>query len=166
MLNVAVRFSKMSSQSANLAMTRPNLRLAGSESEEVRPSQAAAARRAVAQENHGAALAADDVRRVFAEHVRASVEGGRAAIVRPEARRRLVSSAEKMGLRPFDANLVIAIVQDAARHGETLDEDAAHRLGMVPARGRKSVIGPLMLLGAAVGLAAGLISLLVAWVMG
>ncbi|MCC7387680.1 MAG: hypothetical protein IT431_02830, partial [Phycisphaerales bacterium] len=30
-----------------------------------------------------------------------------------------VSTARTMGLRPFDANLVLAIVQDAAREGRT-----------------------------------------------
>src|SRR4051812_14985325 len=55
----------------------------------------AGARRAVAQEMHAAALGADDVRWALANQVNESVEGGRAAIMRPESRRRLVSNAEK-----------------------------------------------------------------------
>lgn len=46
------------------------------------------------------------------------MEGGKAALLRPERRRELFHRAEDMGLRPFDANLVIAIVQEAARRGE------------------------------------------------
>ena len=153
---------RMSSRTGNLILVRPTLRLADSDIEHT----PRAIRRAIAQENHAAALAVDDARWLFARHVRESVEGGKAAIVRPDVRRRLVSRAEGMGLRPFDANLVIAIVQDAARHGEKLDETAAQRLAIVPPRGGAASIGPLMLLGAAIGLAAGLLALFIAWLMG
>ena len=86
--------------------------------------------------------------------------------MRPQIRQRLVTQASKMGLRPFDANLVIAIVQDAARHGEHLEETAASRLAVIPGSRATNPIGPLMLLGAAVGLGAGLLALLIAWLMG
>lgn len=36
----------------------------------------------------------------------------------PDRRRRLVRLATRVGLREFDANLIIAIVQDEARTGE------------------------------------------------
>ena len=150
---------------ANLVLTQPHLRFAEASVEAIKPSQVAAARRAIAQENHAAALGADDTRWLFAHHVQESIEGGRAAIMRPDARRRLVTQASKMGLKPFDANLVIAIVQDAARHGEDLEETASGRLALIPGRAA-SPIGPLMLLGAAVGLGAGLLALLIAWLMG
>jgi hypothetical protein len=87
-----------------------------------RPSEAA--RRAaleleVARANRqAAAIDAVDARWVFACRVATSLEGGRAAILRPEARDRLLAQAGRLGLRPFDANLVIAIVQDSARCGE------------------------------------------------
>lgn len=45
------------------------------------------------------------------------LEGGRAAMLSPEKRKRLISDAGALGIRPFDANLVIAIVQDQARMG-------------------------------------------------
>ena len=78
--------------------------------------------RAVHLENLSASgLAAEDARVVFAIDVERSLEGGRAAALRPERRERLVAGAVKRGMRPFDANLVIAIVQDAARRGETLN---------------------------------------------
>jgi len=152
----------MRPRSGQLILVRPTLRLADSDIEHT-PQ---AARRAIAQENHAAVLSADDTRWLFAQHVRESVEGGKAAIVRPDVRRRLVSRAERLGLRSFDANLVIAIVQDAARHGEELDETAAHRLAIIPQRAGAASIGPLMLLGAAIGLAAGLVALFISWLMG
>lgn len=84
----------------------------------------------VRRENLAAArLAEHDVRIVFAEAVATSLEGGRAAILRPERRQRLLAKAEDLGLRPFDANLVIAIAQDAARTGHR-GHDA--RLELVP----------------------------------
>ncbi|MFA6044300.1 MAG: hypothetical protein WC718_04900, partial [Phycisphaerales bacterium] len=76
-----------------------------------------AAIREIALENRLASLASDDVRVAFAATVAAKIEGGRAAILRPEARQALVANGAKAGLRPFDVSLVIAIVQDAARRG-------------------------------------------------
>lgn len=61
------------------------------------------------------ALMGDDARWVFAVRVRREVQGGHAAIVTPDSRKRLLRLANRLGLRDFDANLVIAIVQDDAR---------------------------------------------------
>lgn len=75
------------------------------------------------------ALSALDPRWVFAVLATKALEGGRAAILRPEARQRLLREAARMGLRPFDANLVIAVVQDGARSGEgALGLDSEARL--------------------------------------
>lgn len=83
-----------------------------------------------------AAIPAHDARWVTAARASQAIEGGRAAVLRPEVRARLVTSAERMGLRPFDANLVLAIVQDAARQGHTIqDADTIDRLALV--RGRE-----------------------------
>lgn len=60
-----------------------------------------------------------DARRLLAQRVAEQLEGGRAAVLRPDRRRRLLDLATTLDLRPFEANLVIAIVQDAARHGQT-----------------------------------------------
>ncbi|HZW08299.1 MAG TPA: hypothetical protein VFF69_00210 [Phycisphaerales bacterium] len=85
-----------------------------------------------AENRAAAAISSFDARWVMAARVSDALEGGRAAILRPEARSRLVSGAGRMGLRPFDANMVIAIVQDAARRGESpLDSDGADRLTLV-----------------------------------
>jgi hypothetical protein len=73
-----------------------------------------------------------DPRWVIAVAAARSLEGGRAAIVTLESRRRVIALARTLGLREFDANLVIAIVQDAARRGEPLGGAMAERLEMVP----------------------------------
>lgn len=76
--------------------------------------------RFIAYENASAARHSDGARLAFARLVEESIEGGRAAIIRPETRRDLAAAAEAHGLRPFEAQLTIAMVQDAARHGEVL----------------------------------------------
>lgn len=85
----------------------------------------AQARAAVEAENRRAATLASggeeraaDVRQIFALRVGQMLEGGRAAIIPPDRRRRLVDAARQAGLRPFEANLIIAIVQDSARRGQ------------------------------------------------
>lgn len=73
----------------------------------------------VAYENACAAMVPpEDVRWIFALRVSNALDGGRAAILTPLKRRELVAAAVGEGMRAFDANLVIAIVQDAARRGE------------------------------------------------
>jgi len=63
-------------------------------------------------------LKGDDVRRIFALRVEESLEGGRAALLPLERRQRLMGVARRLGIRAFDANLVIAVAQDRARRGE------------------------------------------------
>lgn len=89
--------------------------------------------RAVIKENlSSAAMSASDARWAFAVRVAASIEGGRAGILRPAVRQKLVQQATQLGLRPFDANLVIAIVQDSSRtFGSPLSDQAADRLKLV-----------------------------------
>ncbi len=57
---------------------------------------------------------ASDPRWVLAVRTAESLEG---TVLRPEKRERLVHLGKILGLSPFDANLVIAIVQDQARRG-------------------------------------------------
>ncbi len=81
----------------------------------------------------------DDPRWVLAAHAQLALEGGRAAILSPDRRRRLMALARRTGLRPFDAALVIAIVQDAARSGQEFARaaggapDVASRLALIRA---------------------------------
>lgn len=79
-----------------------------------------------------ASLPALDARWVLASRASRLIEGGRAAVLSPERRERLRRLASDLGLRPFDAGLIIAIVQDAARAGEDpLGRDAESRLRLV-----------------------------------
>ena len=95
----------------------------------------------------------DDARWVFAVRVSQLLEGGREAVLTPVRRRRLVTLAGAMGLRPFDANLVIAIVQDAVRSGKSVDASLEERLGLVRPAPAKRAIGPRVLAAAAVVIA-------------
>jgi len=61
---------------------------------------------------------AADVRLRFAGEVVRNIEGGKAAILRPERRAKLVAAAVREGILPFDANLVMALIQDSARRGD------------------------------------------------
>lgn len=100
---------------------------------------------AVLRENRRAAdarLTADDARRILALRTAEALDGGRAAVLRPESRRRLLQLAHMLGVRAFDANLVIAIVQDGARRGETPSPNAAasdHRLSIVGAAAHAAI---------------------------
>lgn len=100
---------------------------------------AAERRAAVAREVRSASLQADldpaDPRLILALQTQARLEG---ATLPAERRERLLKLANGLGLRPFDANLVIAIVQDEARRQNTrphVSHAAADRLGpLVAAR--------------------------------
>lgn len=96
---------------------------------------------------------ADDPRWVFAARAAIALRGGQAAILSPDKRRSLERLAGRMGLRPFDAALVIAIVQDAARRGESwADRGPAARLALVrPADAVTTAVG--VLAASSVGLA-------------
>lgn len=84
-----------------------------------REHRARLASQRVAYENACAAMIQPaDVRWIFAMKVGNAIEGGRAALLTPPKRRELIAVAVSAGLREFDANLVIAVVQDAARRGE------------------------------------------------
>lgn len=57
------------------------------------------------------------------------------AVLPFEDRRRLLAMATRLGIRSFDANLIVALVQDRARRGEPV-EDAAPTIAMIPAAAR------------------------------
>jgi len=101
-------------------------------------------RSSVARENRAAAeMSALDARWVFATQVarEISLSGAPGAgVLAPERRRNLVKLATRLGLRQFDANLVIAIVQDGCRSGEgpygaagPLSREVADRLTLIRA---------------------------------
>ncbi len=139
-----------------LHTTNPGtLRLVGT-GDTTPPPRAERRRRAVATENHAAAaLDSDDARIAFALRVADALEGGRAAILTPESRRRLLRASARLGLKPFDAGLVIAIVQDAARRGETAaDPMTTGRLRLVKPVKRAPLDGVLLPAATAILLAA------------
>lgn len=120
----------------------------------------------VREEMRGAAgLAATDARWVLAARTAAMLEGGRAAILSPERRRRLLVVAGRMGLRPFDASMVIAVVQDAARSGEggggALGVGTEERLGLIRPVARGGGVG--WMIAAAVGVGAAMFVAMVRW---
>ncbi|MCA9294405.1 MAG: hypothetical protein KDA20_11390 [Phycisphaerales bacterium] len=99
-----------------------------------------------------------------------ALEGGRAAILRPERRRELVANAQAMGLRPFDANLIIAIVQDGARRGERMDDrQTVSRLSFVGSTIDRAVSqkgGRAAAMVMAITLGAAWTAWLIAWLIG
>ncbi|HEB61273.1 MAG TPA: hypothetical protein ENJ06_05550 [Phycisphaeraceae bacterium] len=92
----------------------------------------------VARENRLSAeanLNPNDARWVLALRTAQSLQG---AQLLPEKRESLLRLATHLGMRPFDANLVIAIVQDRARRGELemttgsgISADMVHDLAMI-----------------------------------
>jgi hypothetical protein len=100
-------------------------------------------------------LATSDARWVFAARVASQIEGGRAAILRPERRDRLMRTARALAIRPFDASVIIALVQDTARRGETppgyppLTPGLAEALRAVPGPERGAGSGQARVLGVA-----------------
>ncbi len=80
---------------------------------------------AVSAENRRAAANPDlrpgDPRWVLAVRAYSQLEG---STLTPERRRKVLRTAEQLGVRPFDANVIIAIVQDHARAGRSLHNAA------------------------------------------
>ncbi len=78
----------------------------------------AATREIVRENRQAASLTPSEAREILTARVSELVQGGRAAILTPEHRARAVRIARMLGVRDFDAHLVIAVVQDRARRGE------------------------------------------------
>ena len=111
-------------------------------------------------------LSEGDVRVLLAMRVSESLEGGRAAILRPDKRARLRKLATSLGLGDFDTSLVIAIVQDAARRGETIRSERAQgalRLVRPPAKQRSGEL--LLRIAVALLLATAVVLVLMRWVL-
>lgn len=108
--------------------------------------------RDVAEANQEAAQQSDALmrqllgpRQLFAQAVEGALQGGRAAILTPLDRDALLAHARTLALRPFDAHLIIATVQDAARRGERawLNADMPNVQASSPANS-ESVAPPIM----------------------
>lgn len=78
----------------------------------------------------------------------------------PERRRDLMNLASDLKLRPFDGQLIIAIVQDAARRGEdALGHAVQERVAMVSPAVRSAERGLSPTLALATSMALGLIGM-------
>lgn len=103
----------------------PRLRIVGTEDPEAVANwtEAPQVRRQVIHENrlaaYNRALNPTDPRWVLAVRAYSQLQG---STLTPERRERVMKTADQLGIRPFDANLVIAIVQDHARTGLDLGE--------------------------------------------
>ncbi len=107
----------------NSHAAHPELRLSGREWDD--PQQA---RLAVIKENRIAAhspgldrsfatgLDTKDPRWILAMQTQSRLQG---SVLVPELRDQLLRNGAKLGLRPFESNLVIAIIQDRARAGNS-----------------------------------------------
>ncbi len=137
----------------------PRLRLVGAgegrgESEAVR---------GVTRENRAAArnplLDPRDPRWVLALRTQSHLQGGALA---PERRAQLMRSARQMGMRDFDASMIIAIVQDQARRGVDLDGNSGPlALLAPPVRERRSTT--VLRWAAAIAGAVALNAMLIRW---
>ena len=101
-----------------------------------------------------------DARWQLATETQRALQG---AVLAFEDRRRLLAMANRLGIRAFDANLILALVQDRARRGEPI-EAAAETIGMIPVRAAEKrdwtpVWGMALLLAMAID------ALLVAWLI-
>jgi hypothetical protein len=104
------------------AASQPNLRLVGADdAADTQWRVREQARLAVIKENRLASasgLDAHDPRLALAIQARERLQG---AMLTPEHRDQLLKTGQKLGLRSFESNLVIAIVQDQARQGKESD---------------------------------------------
>jgi hypothetical protein len=114
------------------AAFQPQLRLVGGdEQSRARWRRERAAAHAVAAENraaHAGPLAHADPRWVLAARAYAQLQG---PVLTPERREAVMRTARALGVRPFDASVIIAIVQDHARTGRDL-ADAGATLALLP----------------------------------
>lgn len=126
------------------------------------------AREEVVRANRSASqLPPMDAAMILSRRVREGLDGGAAAVLTPERRRRLVDLAQRLGMTSFDASLLIAVVQDRARRGEPLDQPAlVARLDMLHTRMHRRRFTAALIIVSSVGLAFAMLTLLIRWVTG
>lgn len=145
----------------------PRLRLVSGDADPAAPDVQHRLRRAeIVRENRAASqIPPLDAQAIFNRRVFEQLDGGRAALLTPERRERLIALGKRLGMTTFDTNLVIAQVQDAARRGEDLSRPAVQaRLDLVQdALHRKRMIGAGVAIAAAL-LGMGMLMALIGWV--
>lgn len=150
------------------AASQPHLKLVGrGDADEVAQWAKTRSRcEAVIRENRAAAanrtLDPTDPRWVLAARTQSLLQG---TALTPDRRDRVMRTARQLGVRPFDANVIIAIVQDHARRGETID-GAASTLAMVREPDRPMIAPAWLRWIAAFVVSAGATLLLIRWVLG
>ena len=126
----------------------PRFRLVGCDEKRL----GAEAARSVALENRSAArnplLDPADPRWVLALRAHAQLQG---SALPPERRERLMRMAAELGVRHFDASMIIAIVQDQARRGRRLGESAGTLVRLEPPVRRRSAAVVLRWIAAVAG---------------
>jgi hypothetical protein len=114
-----------------------------------------------------ATLGPDDARLILARRASEMLEGGRVARLSPAGRQVLDRLATRLGVRAFDASLVIAIAQDAARNGESVESrSVGGRLAMTRGAAREARREWLWPSMAAAGLAVAIFTFLIRWIGG
>ena len=124
------------SDTMELPAANPRLRFVRDSSSTLAPSELAARLRRrsdIARETRAAAAGTQmeptDPRWVLAVRTQMQLQG---TMLTPQRRRQVLRTARLLGVRAFDANLIIAIVQDRTRRGEPLAA-AAPTIAMVNA---------------------------------
>ncbi|MGP1308971.1 MAG: hypothetical protein ACTS27_02100 [Phycisphaerales bacterium] len=97
----------------------------------------AAAREIVRENRRASSLEPSQAREILTMRVADMLQGGRAAVLTHERRARALRIARILGVRDFDAHLIIAVVQDRARRGEIAVADAEPPADQ-PAQSRRS----------------------------
>ncbi len=150
----------MSPERDNLKTRKDQLRPASDEVLRGRPGILRARKLAVVEEMLRArestrqnTLDPTDPRWAIACATRDALQG---AVLTYENRRKVMLLAQRVGIRAFDANLIVAIVQDRARRGEPI-EAAADALSVIP----KPSVRPGRAAAAGVWAAAILVAILV-----
>jgi len=150
------------------AASHPRLRLVGTDDAAARANWARnrQARQNIIRENRLAAenpaLDPADPRWVLAVRTQSQLQG---TALTPERRARVMRTARMLGIRPFDANVIIAIVQDQARRGEHLSQ-AVPTLAMLSRPKRPvSTAAAVFRWIAALGAAAAATILLIRWLI-
>jgi hypothetical protein len=110
----------------------------------------------------------NDARWKLAQETQGALQG---TVLAFEDRRTLLALAQRLGIRSFDANLIVAIVQDRARRGEPL-ESAAATIAIIPAptasvttRARRWFTNNIALIAAVIILVMIADALLIGWVL-
>jgi hypothetical protein len=151
------------------AASHPHLRLvrAGDADEMSGWARERLARQQVMRENRKAslnpALEPTDPRWALAVRTHAQMQG---SLLTPERRERVLRTARQLGVRTFDANVIIAVVQDCIRTGRPLSDAQGTLALLAHPRDRARPRHTWRRLAAAIAAATAMSALLIRWVVG